>query len=111
MLSSDLAGDADEGQLPEEAAPAEPAQPAGPSGGADDQSAAPQTAPGGGGANGHAQQLHPPQASGHSGAADEDPDELDLYGDMAGADTEARPAQLNANAVITMTAPPSRAST
>ncbi len=80
------AGDADEGQLPDEAVPsAEPAQPAGPSA-ADDQGAAPQTAPDGG-ANGHAQQLHPPQASGHGGAADEDPDELDLYGDMAGAAT------------------------
>ena len=34
--------------------------------------------------NGHAQQLDPPQAEGHSGPGDEDPDELDLYGDMAG---------------------------
>jgi len=65
------------------------AEPAGPSS-ADDQSAAPQRAPGGGSANGHAQQLHPPQASGHGGAADEDPDELDLYGDMAGAATQQR---------------------
>ena len=89
------AGDADEGQLPEEAAPpAEAAEPAVPSGA--DQSAAAQRALAGA-ADGHAQQLHPPQASGHGGAADEDPDELDLYGDMAGAAASQRPVYQSAS--------------
>jgi hypothetical protein len=45
----------------------------------------------GGSANGHAQQLNPPQAEGHDRPGDEDPDELDLYGDMAGEANVTQP--------------------